>query len=74
MNIVICDDEKVYIDSIAQKVRTWAVQKNLEGLISLRSFVSSEDLLYAWDNGLTIDILFIDLKIPNELGSLELAK
>ena len=74
MNIVICDDEKVYIDSIAQKVRAWAVQKNLEGLISLRSFVSSEDLLYAWDNGLTIDMLFIDLKIPNELGGLELAK
>ncbi len=74
MNIVICDDEKTYIDSIVEKIRYWAKQKNLEGAISIQSFTSSEDLLQAWSNGLSINMLFVDYKIPNEMNGLDLAK
>ncbi len=74
MNVVICDDDTLYIDSIAEKVTHWAKQKNLESIVNIKSYTSSEDLLQAWSKGLIINMLFIDYKIPNELSGLELAK
>lgn len=38
------------------------------------TYASTEDLLYAWENGLEMDILFLDIQIPGEMSGLDLAK
>lgn len=74
MNIVICDDEKIYLKSISEKIDEWARNNNCWKDVIIRTFHSSEDLLDAWENGLIIDILFLDIQIPNELSGLDIAK
>lgn len=74
MNVVICDDEQIYLQSIKAKVEAWAVPKAVEHSIIIQTFSSSEDLLDAWEHGLTIDMLFLDVQIPNELSGMEIAK
>lgn len=74
MNVVICDDERVYIQSIKEKVEKWAAEKAVDRSIVIRTFLSSEDLLEAWESGLTIDMLFLDVQIPHELSGMEIAK
>lgn len=74
MNVSICDDEKIYIESVREKVYVWAEQKGIPGTVNITSYTSSEDLLEAWNRGLHIDMLFIDLRIPNELTGLEIVK
>ncbi len=73
MNVVICDDEQLYINSIASKVSSWAQENGHQHSVCVRSFSSSEDLLDAWENGLPMDMLFIDIQIPKELSGLDLA-
>lgn len=40
----------------------------------IHSYTSSEDLLDAWEHGLQIDALFLDIQIPGEMNGLALAK
>ncbi len=39
-----------------------------------QAFASSEELLYAWENVLEMDMLFLDIQIPGEMSGLEVAK
>lgn len=74
MNVIICDDEKMFLVSIEQKVLQWA-QKNghTKGLV-MHTFTSGEDLLEAWQHGLQVDALFLDIQIPGEMSGLAVAK
>ena len=74
MNVIICDDEYVYRQSILEKVEAWSVHNHHEDAIMVKAFASGEDLLEAWQNGLPIDILFLDIEIPNELDGMNIAK
>lgn len=74
MNVVICDDERTYRESIAEKVTLWAKEHQNDAAVMIYHFSSSEDLLKEWENGLQIDMLFLDIQIPCELDGLKTAK
>ena len=74
MNIVVCDDESIYRGSISDKIEMWARQQKKGNAVAIRAFSSSEELLEAWERGLRIDLLFLDVQIPNELSGIEIAK
>lgn len=74
MNIVVCDDEKLFLSAIEQKIITWAQRKGHSDSIILHQFTSSEDMLDAWEHGMQIDALFLDIQIPGEMSGLAAAK
>lgn len=74
MNVIICDDEKMFLTSIESKIKAWAHKNDhIRGLM-LYTFTSGEDLLDAWQHGLQVDALFLDIQIPGELSGLAVAK
>ena len=74
MNIAICDDEQYYRNAIESAIIHWAQNSHHEDAVMIRSFSSGEDLLEAWNHGLQIDMLFLDIQIPQELSGMEVAK
>lgn len=74
MNVVLCDDESLFLTSIEQKVRAWSEKNGRTGSVMIHAYASSEDLLDAWQHGLQIDALFWDIQIPGEMSGLALAK
>ena len=74
MNIVICDDEKLFLSSIEQKINTWAEKNGHTKAIITHRFTSSEDMLDAWEHGMQVDAVFLDIQIPGELNGLAVAK
>lgn len=74
MNVVVCDDERLCCDTVANAISAWAKEANAEHAIIVRCFSSSEDLAEALQNGLFADMLFLDIQIPGELSGLELAR
>lgn len=74
MHVAICDDDRIYREALRTTIESWSHLRQLQDVILIRSFASSEDLLEAWQNGLTIDIAFLDIQIPGEMSGLELAK
>lgn len=74
MNLILCDDEQIFLDSLHQKIMNWAKRsRHISGII-LHCFTSSEDLLDAWQRGMTIDAMFLDIQIPGEMSGLAVAK
>lgn len=74
MNIMLCDDEPVFIESLKRKIENWAMKNGHMSGIMIRSFTSSEDFLDEWKHGLQVDAVFLDIQIPNELTGLAVAK
>ena len=74
MQIVMCDDEQIYLDTITQYIETWAMANGHLSSIVIRSFLSSEDLYEEWEKGMPIDMLIIDIQIPGEMSGLQVAK
>lgn len=74
MNLILCDDEPVFLDSLRQKILHWAEKSGHAGGIMLHTFTSSEDMLEAWRRGMTADALFLDIEIPGEMSGLAAAK
>ena len=74
MQVVICDDEPVYVNAIRQAIERWTLETKHSDRIFISSFSSSEDLLEAWSNGMSIDLLFQDIQIPGELSGMEVAR
>ena len=74
MNVVICDDEIICRQTAVQIVERWATARQLNAAVMVYDFGSTEELLSTWENGLTMDMLFLDIQIPGEMSGLELAK
>lgn len=74
MQIAICDDEPVYLQALQDFVERWINKNPQKHVIKTHSFSSSEDLLEQWKNGVTFDILFLDIQIPNEMTGLDVAR
>lgn len=64
MNVIICDDELIYRESVANKVVLWAKAHHHEAAVMIHQFSSSEDLLEEWEKGLQLDMLFMEIQIP----------
>lgn len=74
MNIILCDDEPLFLSSLEQKIGMWAQKNGRVNSILIRKFTSSEDMLDAWEHGMQIDALFLDIQIPGEMNGLSAAK
>ncbi len=74
MNLILCDDERLFLASIEQKILDWAQKTGHRSGLMLHSFTSSEDLLDAWQHGMQIDAMFLDIQIPGEMNGLAVAK
>ena len=74
MYVVICDDEEVYLDAVEKSVLQWAEKCNRRDMLMIQKIRSSEDLLERWSNGMDIDLLFLDVQIPNEMNGMEVAR
>lgn len=74
MNVIICDDELECRQAIADAISAWADRDHHANAVMIRTFSSSEDLLDAWERGLCIDMLFLDIQIPNEMDGMNVAK
>lgn len=74
VNIVICDDDALCRQTIANAIQHWAGSHSLDSAVVQHTFASTEDLLDAWENGLEMDMLFLDIQIPGEMSGLDLAK
>lgn len=72
--IAICEDEQYYLDAIIEAITTWITSNCLEQHIKYTKFFSSEDLLERLENGMHVDLLFLDIQIPNEMNGIELAR
>lgn len=74
MNIIICDDDICYQQAIASSVDRWACKHQIKNVVVTRCFSSTENLLLAWQDGLVVDVAFLDIEIPGELSGLEVAR
>lgn len=71
---MLCDDDNLFLSSVEVKIQNWARKNGHMNAIMIYPFTSSEDALEAWNRGLQIDALFLDIQIPNEISGLALAK
>lgn len=74
MNVIICDDDELYLNSVTTKVKLWAAQQGLSSAIMCYAFSSSEDVLEEMQRGFQIDAAFLDIQIPGEMSGLALAE
>lgn len=73
MRIVICEDESYYQEAICDVINSWMTTTNRQD-VSYVCFHSTEDLLERWENGLAMDLLFLDIQIPGEMDGMSLAR
>lgn len=74
MNVIICDDEKIFCSSIRQQIERWATGRGHEQEVFVSEFYSSEDLLASLEAGEECQILFLDIEIPGEMSGMKAAK
>lgn len=74
MQIVICDDDQADRETIHLMIQQWSEKAYQSSNISIREFHSSEELLNSWKKGLTIDLLFLDIRIPGETNGIDIAR
>jgi len=73
MHVAICEDDKIYRNSIEDKIQKWS-DKSGHHDVKVYCFSSSEDLFESWFKGFEIHIFFLDIEIPNEMNGLMLAQ
>lgn len=74
MNIIVCDDEQSSLSTMRNIIVQWQKEHAPTATVNIRGFTSTEELLYAWENGMQMDILFLDIQIPNEMSGMNVAK
>lgn len=73
MRILICDDEKQYINAIYTAINRWSTKRYLSA-IHIDTFSSSEDMLESLRNKMIYDVAFLDIQFPGEMNGLQLAR
>ena len=74
MNIVVCDDELSFLHVMQGIIELWQKEHAPSLTVNIQGFTSTEESLYAVEKGMQIDILFLDIQIPNEMNGMSLAK
>ncbi len=74
MQVFICDDEEAYLRAFEQCVNNWAERRGHQAAIVLRRFRSSEDMVDAFEHGMHVDALFMDIQIPGEMNGIQAAQ
>ncbi|MEG2273453.1 MAG: LytTR family DNA-binding domain-containing protein, partial [Acinetobacter sp.] len=73
MNVVICDDEIYDQEALLQAAHDWMKTSSHQD-VHFVTYTSSEDFLEAWEKGLSVDLLFLDIQIPGEMNGMRLAQ
>lgn len=73
MHIMLLDDSASDRLALKRSIEEWADARNKPAL-QFTQFSSSEDLLGHWTKHPQVDILFLDIQIPNEISGMELAQ
>lgn len=73
MRIAVCDDQEIFLLSVAESIETWQKSRGIRSLI-LERFQSSEDLLIELEKNTLFDIVFLDILIPDEINGMKLAE
>ena len=66
LRIAVCDDEKIYIDSISDMVKKYSEEKSVE--IDIHQFERSFDLLDSIEAGELYDAYLLDIYMPGMSG------
>lgn len=72
MKIVICDDEKLFLDSLELIIKEILVKKHPE--ITVEKFTDVLDFMYYFEENKDIDIVFMDIMMGNSNGFHEAVK
>ena len=70
MKIVICEDETVCSDLLNEYIKRWARENGV--FVELFVCVSAEQLLFELEDGLDVDLLFLDIRL-DKMNGIELA-
>ncbi len=74
MQIVVCDKDRASLENVTNCLENWIKANHHEDVVMIRLFTSSEDLLNEWDSGMLIDILFTDVRIPDDIEGIQVAR
>lgn len=74
LSIAICDDEKIYRDSINDMVIGWMHTHDRITEIDISLYQSGEDLIDDWNHGKKFSLLFLDIEIPGEMNGINVAR
>lgn len=72
MQIAICDDESLFINSVITYIKKWS-EENSYTDVNYNVFTSAEQLLYSIKDEAEYDLYFLDLMLP-KMNGFELAK
>lgn len=62
MKIAVCDDDKLFMDSVCDFLHQWAGQNHLE--IQLFCFSDGDGLISAYQAGNRMDLVLLDVLMP----------
>lgn len=74
LSIAICDDEKIYRDSLQNMITDWMQANNCMDEVNISLYQSGEDLIDDWNLGKKFNLLFLDIEIPGEMNGINVAK
>lgn len=72
MNIIICDDDPIYLEKLQTQINLWK-ESSSRSEAKIITFRSSEDLLEELEKGLLADVFFLDILFNSEMNGLDLA-
>lgn len=73
MRIIICDDEKRYIDGITASIQRWCAARQVQ-IPPVSVYTSSEDAMEDGALSAAFDLAFLDIQFPGEISGLVLAQ
>ena len=73
MEIFVCDDEAVYRDAVINCINRWKKSSGHSDIL-IKLFSSSEELLDYYENYTDVDLIFLDIKIPQEINGIKIAR
>ena len=73
IQIILCEDERDFLAKITAEILDWKAMRGHQDVL-VQSFASAEDLWEALERGLSCDLLFLDICMPDGLNGYELAQ
>ncbi len=73
MNVIVCEDDGVFQKSICMKIESWARRHKVVNL-KIKTYDSSDAFLEKWLDGITADLIFLDIMFHSQRTGLEIAE
>ena len=73
MNVIICEDERVYLTALNNSIACWQIAKGHRD-VYVETYSSAEDLLEVLHKLSSCDLFFIDIEMPDGISGFQLAE